>query len=647
MRYLHTTLLLTLLAAAAGFQMPAFPQITATGSGSQSVTLSSPTPILCSSGTTQLICVAAVSPTVTLPIEICWPAGTVVSSTVTVPAGAPVAGAVLWLQIHGLRYDTEASVQVNNSVWLPLSAATVKLQGNASIWGGIGGGFATLSMTVPLPAGVVVAGANTVRFRFNGTDGISSGFRVLAFNLRVGGVDLIPATVFTEENPAAWTPPLNDPTDIAAGLALWQTGALTDPASGATIPITAHCSDCHTVTGRDLKYFNYSNLSIEARSMFHGLTAQQGKQVASYIRSLTTPSPGRPWNPPYQPGPGLDSQPVANWSAGAGLAAVLATDADELNYLMPGGSTTKLLPGAWLNQRETPIALQLQDWNHWLPTIHPRDAFGATFTNSLLFTGYGAVRAELAPSNPANYQQFYLDIGMKWLNNQTSFLAAVVEPQSNTAAWANPAYDQQVNSVGLWMMVKSWEINQDFGLEGEARSVFGANAPSARAWYSNQSFLSSPFFLKMPSTNAPGIGNGSYVSFEYSSFIWYQTPLILNDGNGLAQGTTPIDWGYTIAYLVGTLAWNAGPQGPNLPRTGTAGLLFEWLAKALQGAGVGIAPSNTSPYFLVAFPAELADDDVDEYLAGICSDPDAGAVVHRALGRYSHGGHGFQFPGAG
>src|SRR5207249_8229093 len=41
------------------------------------------------------------------------------------------------------------------------------------------------------------------------------------------------------------------------------------------------------------------------RSMFHGLSEQQGELVASYIRSLPVPNPGRPWNPPYQPGPGL------------------------------------------------------------------------------------------------------------------------------------------------------------------------------------------------------------------------------------------------------------------------------------------------------------------------------------------------------
>ena len=97
--------------------------------------------------------------------------------------------------------------------------------------------------------------------------------------------------------------------------------------------IRAHCADCHARDGRDLKYFCFSNASIIARSRFHGLSELEGQQIASYIRSLPVPSPGRPWNPPYQPGPGLDRQPVANWAAGAGLAWVLDDDSGTLPFI--------------------------------------------------------------------------------------------------------------------------------------------------------------------------------------------------------------------------------------------------------------------------------------------------------------------------
>ncbi len=153
---------------------------------------------------------------------------------------------------------------------------------------------------------------------------------------------------------------------------------LFDP--GAKKNLKATCSHCHTPDGRDLKYFNFSSWSIEARSVFHKLTAVQGKQIASYIRSLPTPAPTqvRPWNPPYQPGPGLDARPVEEWSAGAGLDAALPRNADTLWYIFPDGLNRadmkrRMETTANLNLRELPMALQLPDWNEWLPTTHPVD----------------------------------------------------------------------------------------------------------------------------------------------------------------------------------------------------------------------------------------------------------------------------------
>jgi hypothetical protein len=363
--------------------------------------------------------------------------------------------------------------------------------------------------------------------------------------------------------------------------------------------VQAKCGNCHSQDGRDLKYFNYSNLSIEARSVFHGLTAQQGAQIASYIRTLNAPASvyATPWNPPYQPGPGTDSRAVSDWSAGAGISAVLDLDADSLPYIMPGGSTANLAANGYMNQREIPIALQLRDWNHWLPTIYPGDAFGSQFTSSLLVSGYNRIRSELRPNDPANYQQYYTQISLQWLTNQTSFYDAVRQPQSSSA-WSNPVYDREIYSAAQWMMVKSWEINHEYGLEAEAQAVFGPQAAS-RAWYSNQAFLTSPFMLAIPESNAPGIGNGSQIAFLYDSFIWYQTQLILNDGNGTSVGTWPIDRGYALAYLYNSLTWNSPGTRP---RVGTAGLMMEWLAKILQSND----PSNSNPFFMVIFPGSVS-----------------------------------------
>ena len=327
------------------------------------------------------------STTVTLPVEVIGPNGTTASAAVTIPSGANLSGQLLlWMQIHGLRSNTQASVQVNNSPWMPISNSTVTLLGNAAAYGGIGGGFSTFKMTLNLPAGTVQAGSNTVNFRFNQTDGRVSGFRVLAFNIEASdGSTLIPSSAFVTDDPNNWQPPSTNPSDIAAGQTLWNQATLTTPITGGVKTIQAHCADCHAQDGRDLKYFNYSNNSIRTRSMFHGLTAQQGDQIASYIRALNVVNPGRPWNPPYQPGPGLDSQPAINWAAGAVLDAVVDTDQEMINAIFPSGFLDSVFAAtSRLNQREIPLPLQLPDWNQWLPGTHPIDAFGSTFTTNAI-----------------------------------------------------------------------------------------------------------------------------------------------------------------------------------------------------------------------------------------------------------------------
>src|SRR5208337_2881534 len=120
----------------------------------------------------------------------------------------------------------------------------VTVLGNAAAYGGIGGGFGTLKMTMNLPSGTIQPGANTLSFRFNQTDGRVSGFRVLAFNIQAAdGSQLIPASTFVNEDPNSWQPPSTSSSDIATGQTLWHTAALTIPlASGGTAPIRAHCS---------------------------------------------------------------------------------------------------------------------------------------------------------------------------------------------------------------------------------------------------------------------------------------------------------------------------------------------------------------------------------------------------------------------
>src|SRR4029079_9249202 len=179
----------------------------------------------------------------------------------------------------------------------------------------------------------------------------------------------------------------------------WMSAPLAASGLSNAPMIRAHCADCHPSDGRDLKYFNFSNASIVARSRFHGLSDLQGRQIASYIRSLPGPNPGRPWNPPYQPGPGVDARPIAHWAAGSGLEWALENDHDTIPYIFgrSGGTPASgaLHPDGNLNAREIPISLQLPDWSHWLPRVHPLDAWGAAFQNSDFARQYDSARQSL------------------------------------------------------------------------------------------------------------------------------------------------------------------------------------------------------------------------------------------------------------
>jgi len=176
-----------------------------------------------------------------LPIEVLGSDNRTVSRTVALPAEQAESVRSLWLQIHGLRYADQASVQLNASAWIPLNNNTVTIAEPGRRFGGIGGGFATLVMTLPLPSGTVVAGTNTIRFRFNHTDGLVSAYRVLALNfLNFEGQKLLQPDAFVEDAPETWTPPLPDEASIRVARELWRGASLVASSLPNSPRIQAH-----------------------------------------------------------------------------------------------------------------------------------------------------------------------------------------------------------------------------------------------------------------------------------------------------------------------------------------------------------------------------------------------------------------------
>ena len=522
--------------------------------------------------------------TVQLPIEVLGPDGFIQTAEVNLPQGI-TGGDKLQLQLHNLRYQKQASVQVNESSWIPLNDSTAQVLGMGKAAGGIGGGFSTLTLIVLLPPGTLTSGSNTLRFRFNETDGRSSGFRVLSFNfLNSDGVPLLPPDTFVQDDPNSWVPPSTLEADIADGTRFWYEAALTVPTStGNMAPIRARCTHCHAQDGRDLKYFNYSNLAIRARSMFHGLTAQQGDQIASYIRTLSGPNPGRPWNPPYQPGPGLDSKPVTEWAAGAGLDAVASSDQDTLSDLFPESIQASVFsPDGDVNVREIRIPWQLPDWNHWLPDIHPMDAWDNIFLASEYNTRYWDLRSKLNPGDPMAYASQAESMRI-WNLRFVEFLVKnKVNDSVGTLSFWTPDQVNKVYATTLWGMVKTWELMQEFKLEDLGRSVFTHPEADGRTWYSNLPFKASPHMLKIP----PEVFfNGKRSTHTYMAYIWYHLQLVLMHSKKEYTAQSPIDWSYTHGFVTG-LGRDVAPS---------AGLHYLWLIRGLQNSSNGKGP-DLFPY---------------------------------------------------
>jgi hypothetical protein len=293
------------------------------------------------------------------------------------------------LRIVGARNGADAP-------WIDISDATVTLADVERFHGGINAGMLTVRFNVPLDAAtrgrLTASSANRIEFRFNGTDGNTNGYRILDLQLQdASGRNLITqarqwADIGAEKE-AGRTPSA----DSAAGQALWSGQNLLLKSPIVDVKLRASCASCHASDGRDLQYFNYSNNAIVQRSRFHGLSEAQGKQIAAYLRaSLYSKVPhvaaATPWNPPYQPGPGLDSKPVAEWAAGAGIDAVLSDAKSFVNVFAgkaPNSTATVTQadldaamdpsPGKVLNTREMPVPLQFPDWNSWLPIESPLD----------------------------------------------------------------------------------------------------------------------------------------------------------------------------------------------------------------------------------------------------------------------------------
>ena len=197
------------------------------------------------------------------------------------------------------------------------------------------------------------------------------------------------------------------------------------------------------------------------------------------------------------------------------------------------------------------------------------DAFGADFTNSGYLTIYQTLSANLQVSNPTVYTGQWENF-QAWFGAFYNLFRQEGAPMWNSGTWTPDQVDA-LYSLPLWGMVKTWELNNQFQLEGFSQNIFGPQA-DPRAWYSDLPFFVSPHDLKMPTSGVAGLRNGSQADYLYLSYIWYNLQLILNGSNGVQDYQYPIDWPYSYDFVEGLGSLSA-PQG---------GIETLWMIKGLQ-----------------------------------------------------------------
>jgi hypothetical protein len=506
----------------------------------------------------------------TMPIEVIGQDGFVVRNQFAVAAGKPTTGLQLVMRLANhtynrmmpspdhsrYGYDTKMSFQICQGTtlttctnWIDINNTTTTPMDeyrwfNYTTVSSIGAPINTVEVYVAVPANAILANStNSIAFRQNGVDGVTSGYRVLNFNLIEGATIQTMSSITVASNVATgnctsscgfstndwlyiWAAPgvharfwgdrkvlsgsgtqfTFTPCNAGAPnvLGIWAlscsspNGTFTTPVSqAATYDFTAgsvlanypqvsspnmyvarevidpttltwadpasfpslgagnttnghtlftsrntlsvsnlpelgykfisDCATCHfddanradnsMVAALDVKYFNFSPGSIVARSEMHGLTHQQGLDIAAYIASIaiTPPAIARPWNPPMGSCPGQEARGAYAWLAGCGLdASYVSYDQDFCEYVIAGcinGSGGSYagwtIPSGDLGWRDLPQLIPHSDWLHdYMPQIPPADAYPNTNFFTMAASGMSCLPADgvsLASCDPYAY----------------------------------------------------------------------------------------------------------------------------------------------------------------------------------------------------------------------------------------------------
>jgi hypothetical protein len=430
-------------------------------------------------------------PATTLPLEILGPPGTAVELDVvldasTVSAARAAGTAALELTVHNIVEPDSAEVVVNAASAIDLGATSGPLLRRFD--GRVASG------RVAIDPAALVAGPNRIVFRY--TRQIKdlaavSGFRVLDVAVVIGSDRFTPA--LSMDDPSTWQPQNGTPEAVERGRSFFQDVSRDGGPA---------CARCHADSGADLQYYAFSTNSIVERAMFHEFSRTDAEDLASYIRSLPLSPTGRPYDPPFQPGPGNHG------AAGGGYGAALADDAAFANATFAGTSLPSPLPWKWAEAVDTfvaPAAINTPTWFRWLP----RELLDDWFTRQ---GGVLASAERDLASTPS-------------LDNARTFMSAALTVGKDVLQ-RDGDYQGKVE-VLRFAAVKLWDWSRKNGFERPDHGV-----PDGSPAYPYE--VGFAFF----EASKAGVLDGS----ERQTMEWWWAELATNPGRGLSTGLRPLNF---------------------------------------------------------------------------------------------------------
>ena len=635
--------------------------------------------------------------------------------TVTLSTVDPTASYTLQLLVnHAAQYGSAAEsgpkmrVSFNdNTNWIDIKRSTVTVLpyfGRPDRFGGLGGTYETMWIEVPIPINRLVTGNNKInkihfRHTFNSYTNAAavSKTRTLisipALNIRntSGGFLINTNTTMIEQN--VLTGPDYLPT--AAYSNDWNTGysiattqptynpamaKMTNELTGKVYPtdMLTSCSGCHTRTLWDMSYYSFPRVGVIGAGKRFGLSDAQAEQVYAYVYNKRKTDAnyygyGKIWNPPYQPGPGLDAKHVREWPAGAGIGAVLNTDTEVLTELF-GGTTISYntitnaayTKDAW-NTRHQRINIPLPSIFDWYPMFYPQYAWfcgdytspSISFENSTLYKQYkgtvpspsgiaGGVHGACAYFKSLNFQNQYMSMWyalsdgwmLPYYNYSEGTEKTVVSEWNKTMTNTGEKYCENITntssilggkfctSYANWFLIKWLELMVEYDF-----AAYTDNFYLGKSLESRQLIVFAPFDAT-PNINKNWGGDGFHSNTgvhdntrrtaAYLTVAWYQLQIAVNPGRYVQPssgvGSTgsgvlrtairPMDWPYAYGFF-GSLAGETGhPMAGMLIQNQVKGWNAQDFTNGVIDQGHGWSPQRNSTLFW------LLNNDVNGAWAG-------------------------------